>query len=83
MIRQGVKTALPNTQEQTQGGCQIEVTKKYGPNARRKQNSRKELNEMEISNLSDEEFKTLVRMLKELAGYCTNIKKTQAEIKLH
>ena len=31
---QGVKAALPNTWKQTQGGCQIEVTKKYGPNER-------------------------------------------------
>ena len=36
----------------------------------------KELNEMEISNLSDAEFKTLViRMLKEIIGYCNRIKK--------
>ena len=42
-----------------------------------------ELNEMEISNLSDAEFKTLVnRMLKELIGYCNSIKKTQAEMKV-
>ena len=42
----------------------------------------KELNEMEISNLSDAEFKTLViRMLKELIGYFNSIKKTQAEMK--
>ena len=42
----------------------------------------KELNEMEISNLSDAEFKTLVkRMLKELSGYFKSIKKTQAETK--
>ena len=35
----------------------------------------KELNKMEISNLSDAEFKTLViRMLKELIGYFKNIK---------
>ena len=35
----------------------------------------KELHEMEISNLSDAEFKTLViRMLKELIGYFKNIK---------
>ena len=41
----------------------------------------KELNEMEMSNLSDAEFKTLViRMLKELTGYFNSIKKTQAEI---
>ena len=35
---------------------------------------------MEISNLSDVEFKTLdIRMLKELTGYCNSIKKTQVE----
>ena len=41
MLRWGVKTALPNTQKQTQGGCQTEETKKYGPNERTKQNPRK------------------------------------------
>ena len=36
----------------------------------------KELNEMEISNLSDAEFKTLlIRMLKELSEDLSNIKK--------
>ena len=36
----------------------------------------KELKKMEISNLSDAEFKTLViRMLKELIGSCNSIKK--------
>ena len=35
----------------------------------------KELNKMEISNLSDAEFKTLViRMLKEHIGYFSSIK---------
>ena len=38
LLRQGVKTALLNTQKQTQGGCQIEETKKYGPNERTEQN---------------------------------------------
>ena len=38
---QGVKAALPNTQTQTQGRCQIEETKKHGPNERTNQNSRK------------------------------------------
>ena len=43
----------------------------------------KELNKMEISNLSDAEFKTLViRMLKELIGYFNSIEKTQAEMKV-
>ena len=38
----------------------------------------KELNKMEISNVSDVEFKILViRMLKELSGYINRIKKTQ------
>ena len=36
----------------------------------------KELNKMEISNLSDAEFKPLViRILKELTGYFNSIKK--------
>ena len=43
----------------------------------------KDLNEMEISNISDAEFKILViRMLKKLTGYCNSIKKTQAEMKV-
>ena len=42
----------------------------------------KELNNMEISNLSDAEFKTLViRMLKELSKYLDNIKMIQSETK--
>ena len=37
---------------------------------------------MEISNLSDAEFKTLViRMLKELREYINSIKKIQSEMK--
>ena len=42
----------------------------------------KELNKMEISNLSDAEFKTLVtRMLKELSENLKSIKKIQSEMK--
>ena len=41
LLRQGVKAALHNTQEQIQGGCQNEETKKYGPNERIEENSRK------------------------------------------
>ena len=42
--------------------------------------SEKELNEMEISNLSDAEFKTLViRMLKELSEDLNSIKKVQSD----
>ena len=41
----------------------------------------KELSKMEMSNLSDAEFKTLViRMLKELSEYFNSIKKSQAEM---
>ena len=43
----------------------------------------KQLNEMEITNLPDEEFKTLViRMLKELIEYGNSIKNTQSEMKV-
>ena len=41
---------------------------------------KKELNNKEMSNLSDAEFKTQVMMLKELIRYST--KKTQAETKV-
>ena len=42
----------------------------------------KELNEIEISNLSDAQFKTLViRMLQELNRYFNGTKWTQAEMK--
>ena len=42
----------------------------------------KELNEKEISNLSDAEFETLVkRMLKELSKGLSSIKKIQSEMK--
>ena len=41
-----------------------------------------ELTEMEVNNLSDAEFKTLVlRMLKELSGDLNSIKKIQSEMK--
>ena len=42
----------------------------------------KELNEMEINNLSDAEFKTLViRMLRNLSKDLNSIKNTQSEMK--
>ena len=42
----------------------------------------KEVNKMEISNLSDAEFKTLViRMLKEISEDLNSIKKIQSEMK--
>ena len=70
--RHGVKAALPNTQKQTQRGCQNKETKKHGPMKEQIKTPEKELNEMEISNLSDAEFKTLViRMLKNLVRTST------------
>ena len=43
----------------------------------------KELNKIEISDLSDAEFKTLViRMPKELIGCLKSIKKTQAKMRV-
>ena len=42
----------------------------------------KVLNEMEISNLSDAEFKTIfIRMLTELSEHLSSIKKNQSETK--
>ena len=43
MLGQGVKAVLPNTQKQTQGGCQIQEVKKYGPNEKTEQNPRKRI----------------------------------------
>ena len=73
---------MPNTQKQKEGSYQIEETNKYGPNERIELQT-KELNKMEINNLSDAEFKTLVvRMLQELIGYFSSIIKTQAKMKV-
>ena len=48
-------------------------TKKYDPNERTEQNSRKRTKQSGDTNLSDAEFKTLViRMLKELIEYGNN-----------
>ena len=61
-------------------------TKKYDPNERTYQNSRKELSDEEIANLSIAKFKTLViRMLTEIIEFgCKmreEMKTTQSEIK--
>ena len=46
------------------------------PNKKQIKTPEKEVNEMEISNLSDAEFKTLViRMFKELSEHLSSIKK--------
>ena len=62
-------------------------TKKYGPNKRTDQNSRKLLNKKKRASLSDAEFKTLVirMLLTEMIEYGRKIKEevkaTQREIK--
>ena len=43
LLREGVKAALPNIQKQTQGGCQSEETKKYGPNETIEQSPRERI----------------------------------------
>ena len=65
-----------------QGGFQNEETKKHDPKERTDQTPEKQLNKMEISNLSDAEFKTLfIRMLREFCEDLHSIKKTQSEMK--
>ena len=64
----------------------MEKTKKYGPNERTDQNSRKRIKQNGDSHLSDAEFKTLViRMLRDLIEYSKHIrekmKTTLSEIK--
>ena len=82
LTRQGVTAALPNTQKQTQGGCQNEETKKHGSNGKMDQNSRKRTKQNEYKQSSDAEFKSqVIRMLKELSEGLSNIKKTQSETK--
>ena len=42
-----------------------------------------QVNDKEIANLSDAQFKTLlIRMIQELTGYFNSIKKTQASMKI-
>ena len=82
LSRQGVIATLPNTQKQTQGGCQNEETKNTAQIKEQIKTPEKELNEIEISNLSDAEFKTLViRMFEELSEDVSSIKKIQSGMK--
>ena len=75
LLRQGVKAALPNTQKKTQGSHQIEETKNVAQMKEQNKAPEKQLNKMEIANLSDAEFKTLViRMIRDLTEYSHNIK---------
>ena len=55
LLRQGIKAALPKHRNKHREAAKM--SKETGPNERTEQNSRKKLNEMEISNLSDADFK--------------------------
>ena len=80
LAKQAVIAALLNTQKQTQGHCQ---TKKHGQKGKKKiKTPEKELNKMQISNLSDAEFKALViRLLRELSEDLSSIETIQSEMK--
>ena len=64
-----VKVALPSTQKQTQGGCQIEETKKYGPYERTEQNPRKKTKQnadsqpirCRVQNTGDQDAQELIQ----------------------
>ena len=78
--RHRVKAALPNTLKHT--GRLPKRRDKHGPNERIDQILEKELNRMQISSVSDAEFKTLViRMFKELSEDLKSIEKIQSEMK--
>ena len=81
--RKRVIAAVPNLlylQKEIQGGCQNEETKKHGPNERTDQTPEKELNEMQTSNLSDAELKTLlISMLKEFSEDLNSMKKKSSQ----
>ena len=83
LLRQRIKAALPNTQKQTQGGCQIEETKKYGPSERTEQNPRKRTKQNGDSQPISAEFKTMmIGMLRELTEYGKNIREEEIKATL-
>ena len=78
---EGVKAALPKTQKQTQGGCQIEETKKYGLTERTEQNSRKRTKQnRDIQPIRCRVQTLVIRTLRELTEHGNNVKE---EVKLH
>ena len=83
--REGVKAALPNTRKQTNIEREAAKTRKQRNMPHMKgqiKTPEKELNEMEIINLSHADYKTLViRMFKELSEDLSSIQKIQSEMK--
>ena len=70
-------TALPNTyRNKHREAAKMWRQRNMAQMKEENKTPEKELNKMEISNLSDAEFKTLfIRMHKELIGYFNSIKK--------
>ena len=78
----GYIAALPNTWEQTQGGCQNKETEKHVPNGGREQNSRKRTKQNKDKQSIRCRFKQVViRMLREHSENFNNIKKDMETIK--
>ena len=79
VLIQEAKVAPPGTQ--TQDGCQNEETKKYAQMKDQNTTPEKELSDVEIANLSDTKFKTLVvRMLIDLIAYSKGIREEMKAI---
>ena len=72
VTKTGIKAGPPYTQKQTQRGCQIEETKKYGPTERTDQNSRKRTKQQEDSQpIRRRVQNTGIRILTEMIEYAT------------
>ena len=85
--REGVKAALPNTRKQTNIEREAAKTRKQRNMPQMKgqiKTPEKELNEMEIINLSHADYKTLViRMFKELSEDLNSIKRSRQKQRIH
>ena len=80
--RQHVIAVLPNTWKQNSEAAKMRRQRNMACIKEHIKTVEKGLNKMEVSNLSDAEFKTLViRMLKELSEDLNNIKTIQSETK--
>ena len=79
ILRQGVKQIYLIHKNKDREAAKMRIQRNMAHMKEQNKTPEKELNGMEISNLSDAEFKTLVtEMLKELIGYFNSIKKTHA-----
>ena len=81
----GSQTTLPNTQKQTQGGCQIKEAKKYGPNERTEQSPMRTKQNADSQPTRCRVQTLVIRMLRGMIVYSQKIKEEvkvlQSEIK--